>query len=91
MRLLCIDATRWQGSEHFVNWIEEGEIYTVRRTEGSLTGEQRVLLKEVKNPPIFVTALQMNAEPGFAMKRFVVLDDNNSIQEHKQHVDAVPA
>lgn len=91
MRLLCIDDSRGLGSELFVNWIEEGETYTVRRVEGSLTGEQRVLLREVKNPPIFITALQMNAEPGFAMKRFIVLDDNNSIQEHKQHVDAVPA
>lgn len=91
MRLLCIDDKRGLGSELFENWIEEGEIYTIRRTEGSLTGEQRVLLNEVKNPPIFVTALGMSVEPGFAMKRFIVLEDGNSIQEHKQHVDAVPA
>jgi hypothetical protein len=86
---MCIDATRGPGSELFDHWVEEGEIYTVRRIEGSLTGDKRVLLKEIKNPKIFVTALQGYAEPGFSLKRFIELEDDHHIHEHTSNHDAV--
>lgn len=82
MKLLCIDDSRGPGSEYFENWIVEGETYTLRRSEGSmLPGQQRYLLKEVKNPPIYVSAIMGKAEPGFASTRFVVLQDDGVLEE----------
>lgn len=82
MKLLCIDDSRGPGSEHFQNWVQLGETYTLRRAEGSLEpGKQRYLLKEIKNPPIFVGELGIKAEPGFASTRFVVLEEDGALAE----------
>lgn len=81
MKLLCVDASRNKGSEYFENWIEEGEVYTLRRYTGSLSGEQGVLLKEVVNPSVFITALNGHTEPSFSKKRFAVLDDAMNVVE----------
>lgn len=59
----------------FPNWVKQGESYIVRRLEGSLTGERRVLLEEVKNPSAYFPELGGNTEPGFAAKRFVPYED----------------
>lgn len=75
-KLLCIDDSRGPGSNHFINWIEAGETYTLRRKEGSFnSNEQRILLKEVKNPPVYIQELFMKVEPGFRASRFVEIDD----------------
>ncbi len=89
-KLLCVDDKRGPGSEYFETWVKEGEVYTLRRLEGSLaTGVQRVLLKEIKNPPIKISELGAVAEPGFALSRFVEVDDQmNIIKEH--NTKAVP-
>lgn len=82
MKLLCIDDSRGPGSEYFENWVTEGEIYTLRRAEGSMEpGVQRYLLKEVKNPPIYVSAIMSKTEPGFSAKRFIVLQEDNMLEE----------
>lgn len=84
MKLLCIDDSRGPGSEHFENWVKEGETYTLRRAEGSMEpGIQRYLLKEIKNPPIYVSAIMSKAEPGFSSKRFIVLQEYNVLEEVK--------
>lgn len=80
-KLLCIDDSRSPASKHFQNWIAEGELYTVRREEGSLHGPSRVLLNEVKNPPVFVPEFAGNVEPGFSRLRFVEVDDAMNILE----------
>lgn len=82
MKLLCIDDSKGLGSEYFDQWVEAGETYTLRRSEGSLNaGDQRYLLKEIKNSPIFSTTLGMKIEPGFSSKRFVVLQDDKKMEE----------
>lgn len=82
MKLLCINDSRGPGSEHFENWIVEGETYTLRRSEGSLEpGKQRFLLKEIKNPPIYVTAIMSKVEPGFSSDRFIVCQEDNVLEE----------
>lgn len=90
VRLLCVDARKGKGSEHFEHWVEEGVVYKQRRREGSLDpSKQRVLLEEIKNPPVFITELGIKAEPGFALARFVEVDDQmNVIKEHNK--TAVP-
>ena len=80
-KLLCIDDSRSPAAKHLPNWITEGELYTVRREEGSLHGATRVLLNEVKNPPVFVPEYQANIEPGFDRKRFAEVDDAMNIIE----------
>ena len=79
MKLLCVDDSRNKGSEFFENWIKEGEVYTLRRTTGSLSGVQGVLLNEVRNPSVFITALQGHTEPSFAKTRFAEVDDMMNI------------
>lgn len=90
MKLLCVDASKGKGSEYFETWVEDQAVYHVRRLEGSLDGSgTRVLLKEIKNPPVKITALGAYAEPGFSLKRFVQIDDNfNVIKEF--NTEAVP-
>jgi len=80
-KLLCIDDSRSPASKHFQNWISEGELYTVRREEGSLHGETRVLLNEIKNAAVFVPELGANIEVGFRRSRFVEVDDAMNIIE----------
>lgn len=75
MKLLCVDDSRNKGSEYFENWVTEGEVYTMRKLTGSLSGEQGVLLNEVRNPSVFITALQGKTEPSFSLKRFAEVDD----------------
>ena len=79
MKLLCVDDSRNKGSEYFENWIKEGEVYTLRRMTGSLSGEQGALLNEVRNPSVFITALQGKTEPSFSIKRFAEVDDMMNI------------
>lgn len=72
-RLLCIDDSKNAMSKYFKEWIVEGETYTVRREEGSLHGETRVLLNEVRNDRVYVPELAAKMEVGFAKSRFVEL------------------
>lgn len=84
MRLLCINASRTPASKHFEHWIEEGTVYTLRRFTGSLVGKRGVLLKEIKNPPVYIHELAGRTEPSFAEDRFVEVDEHmNVIRETK--------
>ena len=82
--LLCVDDSRGPGSEYFETWVKEGEKYSIRRLEGSMDpNERRVLLNEIKNPKIKIAALGSYAEPGFALRRFVEIDElGNVVQEY---------
>ena len=83
-RLLCIDDSKNVMSKYFKNWVVEGEVYTVRREEGSLHGETRVLLNEIKNDRVFVPELAANIEVGFAKSRFIELENNVSCKENEE-------
>lgn len=85
-KLLCVDATPGKGTSNFENWIVEGEVYTLRATTGSLVNEQGVLLKEIKNPPVFIKELAGRVEPSFARKRFVEVDDAMNLMEESKAV-----
>lgn len=93
MKLLCIDDTKGKGSEYFDQWVEVGETYTLRRAEGSFTaGTQRYLLKEIKNPPIYMTELGMKIEPGFIATRFVIVEDDKEMaaaESNKQEASCI--
>jgi len=84
-KVICLDSKDTHDTKKYCSqWIVEKAIYTVRRIEGSLTGETRVLLEEVRNAPVFITALQGKVEPGFAGKRFADLEQyllSNSVEE----------
>ena len=75
-KVVCIDDSR---DERSINthkfWVTEGEIYTVRSVEGSLSAETRVLLEEIKNPSLYFPELGGYAEPGFAGRRFMPYED----------------
>ena len=84
MRLLCINASRPPAAKHFEHWIEEGIVYTLRSFTGSLVGKRGVLLKEIKNPPVYIQELAGRTEPSFAEDRFVEVDEHmNVIRETK--------
>ena len=84
-KLLCVNDVKSPAAKHFVNWIKEGEVYTVRRTEGSLHGLQRVLLNEITNPKVFVPEFAGYIEPGFDRSRFKEVDDlMNIVEESKE-------
>jgi hypothetical protein len=85
-KLLCIDDSKNAVSKYFKNWITEGEVYTVRREEGSLHGETRVLLNEIKNDPVFVPELNSSVEVGFRRTRFVEVDDAMNLMEESSAV-----
>jgi hypothetical protein len=81
VKLMCINDSRSPSSKHFKNWIEEGKIYTLRLKEGSLHGVPRVLLKEVRNPSVYVPEFMAKVEPGFDANRFVEIDDAEALKE----------
>jgi hypothetical protein len=87
MKLLCIRDERTPAAKHFENWITEGEMYTVRRIEGSLHGPKRVLLVEVKNPPVFIPEFAGRMEPGFDLSRFVEVDDAMNLVNKESNVE----
>lgn len=86
--VLCIDGTLNDRVMHYYQqWPVEGKIYTVKRIEGSLDGEPRVLLEEISNKPIYVEAIGGKAEPGFAASRFKPLvEDSAEYSESKEEV-----
>lgn len=83
-RLLCIDDRKNVLSKYFKNWVVEGEVYTVRRIEGGLHGEARVLLNELRNDRVFVPELAANIEVGFAKSRFIELEDEALCKENEE-------
>jgi hypothetical protein len=87
MKLLCIRDDRTPASKHFVNWITEGEVYTMRRIEGSLHGPQRVLLVEIINPPVFIPEFGGKVEVGFDLSRFVEVDDAMNLVGEEVNVE----
>lgn len=94
-KVVCIDDKfpNEEGLDSiYKQWISEGDIYTVRRKEGSLTpGVVRVLLEEVKNDPHFFEELGGVTEPGFSMKRFIPYSEfilSNAVSESVE-VEAV--
>jgi hypothetical protein len=75
-KVFCVDGTRKRGSEFFEQFVEEGEVYTIRtKVYDGLSGKYRLLLDEVKNPSVYVTELMGSVEPGFDSKRFVPYED----------------
>lgn len=88
--LKCIDATKSPASKHFSVWITEGEIYTLRRTGGSLTGEIGVYLNEIKNPPVFIPEFGGNVEPSFSRKRFILVD-KLGLEIHEEETEKLAA
>lgn len=88
--LKCIDATRTPASRHFETWVTEGEIYTLRRTGGSLIGETGVYLNEIKNPPVFIPEFAGKVEPSFNSKRFVPCD-KLGLEIHEEETEKIEA
>lgn len=74
--VLCVDATIKLGMEEFVsevylNWVKEGQEYTVRGfadNDGIVTG---MWLEEIHNIPIYVDLIKRVQEPCFRLDRFV--------------------
>lgn len=90
MKLKCIDDSRNEASKFFTSWVEEGVIYTLLREEGALNGEKRVLLKELRNPKVFVPELNGNFEVGFAKRRFVEVDELG-LEIHEEETEKIAA
>lgn len=89
-KYICVDDSKTPASKHFTQWVVEGDVYTIRRKEGSLTGEVRVLLNEIKNEPVFIAEFGGKVEPGFNIKRLALLDDAMNIVEEKKITEKVP-
>ena len=77
-KVVCIDDTIKVPIEihnkHFSKWIKKDEIYTIRAITETPMG-YGVLLKEIKNPSVYIEAYFGKAEPRFSADRFRLLDD----------------
>ena len=71
-KIICINVTRLDGVDYtmFKNWIVEGQTYHVKRIEGSMSGDKRLLLDEVNNPAVYFPSLGGKVETGFSCSRF---------------------
>lgn len=72
-KVLCVDDKLPEGFEpdHWDNWISKGTVYTIREflhNDDIVTG---VLLKEVRNRPIYQKLIGRYQEPAFRLSRFV--------------------
>lgn len=74
-QVICINAEDPNGlSKHFDQWVVKGEKYTVRHC-GSPLGMPRLLLKEVKNPAVYIPEAMGKSEPGFSIERFRLAEE----------------
>lgn len=85
--LKCIDDSRTPASRHFVHWVTEGSIYTIRRTSTSLTGAVGVYLNEIHNPSVFIPEFGGNVEPNFNLKKRFILVDEFGIEICEEEVE----
>jgi hypothetical protein len=77
-RVVCIDD-KMNGTvqtELFPFWLKKNNTYTIRRIEGTVGGEIRILLEEVVNPKAYFPELLGDFEPGFLQKRFVLWSEH---------------
>jgi hypothetical protein len=84
-KFVCINDNRTVGSEHFQKWCVLGEVYTLRRTGGSLTGATGLLFKELRNKPVYIHELAGYAEPSFNANRFVEISGEVSCKENEEN------
>ena len=85
-KVVCVDDSinPKVNMDMFPNWVKEGQTYTIRRKEGSLTGSTRILVEELRNKVGYNPELGGSVEAGFAQRRFVPWDEyilSNSIGE----------
>ena len=88
-KVVCIDDKIKPGKESFVfvtyhNWVKEGTTYTVRAVldnDDIVTG---ILLKELKNPEVYITLLDREQEPAFSLHRFKVLDEFEEVEKKEE-------
>lgn len=74
-KVVCIDDSVLLGKEEFKkyafpNWIQQGNIYTIRAildNQGIVPG---ILLRELVNPEIYIRLLDAYQEPAFRTNRF---------------------
>lgn len=92
-KLICINDSISEPLtfSHFQQWIVEGQEYTVRhyRAPTFANGKGAYLLNEVKNEPVFFSALFGKLEPGFAVDRFRVVDDVEIVEKKSEIVETL--
>jgi hypothetical protein len=91
-RVVCVNDS--PPGPHFIqdfeHWITRGTVYTIRSVS-QVMGMQRVLLEEVRNPPVFITGILGKAEPGFAAERFRPLEPLAVTVETESEKQSEPA
>ena len=82
-KVICVNDTKEGNLDYsmFPNWIKEGEKYTIKRVEGSMTGVTRFLLEEIANPSVYFPSMMGKAEPGFSHKRFADYEEFIGIEK----------
>jgi hypothetical protein len=78
-RVVCIDDSIKPGKLAYVgyaypNWLKEGSTYTIRAILPNDDIVPGILLKEVKNPPVYIHLLKREQEPAFGTFRFKPLE-----------------
>ena len=79
-RVICVDDSIKQEAflgtvSNFQQWIKKGVIYTIRdvlHNDDIVTG---ILLKEVRNKPVYIKLINREQEPAFATWRFRELEE----------------
>ena len=88
-KVVCIDDKVKPGKESFTYvtfpyWIKEGTTYTVRALLDNDDIVPGLLLKELKNPTVFITLLNREQEPAFSLHRFKPLDEYEEEEEQEE-------
>ena len=92
-KVICIDGSIpfAEVFRDFKFWPQEGEKYTIRGIQNSLDRGKGLHLEELKNPVIFIDALQGHVEPAYSAKRFRVLEPDEVLEMQFAERELVPA
>jgi hypothetical protein len=85
-KIICVDDSlpHPEVLRYFNNWITKDKIYTIRGKR-LWYGEYSLLLEEIKNNSMYNPEILGHCEPGYAMKRFRLVDSiDSTINESKE-------
>jgi len=86
-RVVCIDDSKPKDFKphHFPNWVVQDEIYHVRAILNNDDIVPGVLLREIKNPMLFIPLINELQEGAFRETRFSLLKSAQMIMETEEH------
>jgi hypothetical protein len=93
-KVVCIDDSVKVGQEEFVakaykQWVKKDQVYTVRAVLDNNDIVTGILLKEVKNNPIYIHLIDDFQEPAFRLSRFRELNEFEPVSKEEEVVNII--